>query len=74
MKNTFTDTTQLLERARAMRVETAALLTAARVVFGSPASSFEYENIPEEWMSHYHHQVQEKLNILQQYRPSRNDS
>lgn len=72
MEKLVNGTTPLIERARAMRVETAALLTAARIVFGRAPSSITHPNLSEDWMPRYHRQVQEKLSILQLNRTIRN--
>lgn len=59
------DDMSLLEKARSLRVETAALLRATQTVFGREDVLCQCSSIPEEWMAHYHQQVYEKLNILQ---------
>lgn len=66
MKNSVTQTLSMVQRARSLRVETAALLTAAQTIFGRPVHGHEELCIPEDWRTHYEEQVQEKLNRIRQ--------
>lgn len=62
------ETTQMIERIRSLRIETAALLTAVREMRGITEPVFDLASIPEEYKAQYHRHVQEKRVILQQNR------
>lgn len=51
----------ILYRARSLRVETAALLSAARTVLGKDPGPVEVYNIPEDWHPQFHRHREEKL-------------
>lgn len=55
----FEDT--MLYRARCLRVETAALLSAARTVLGKDPGPVEAYNIPDDWHPRFHRHREEKL-------------
>lgn len=54
----------LAVKARTVRVDSAALLCAARIVFGKPVPTAETHGIPEEWVPYYNQKVVETLAIL----------
>lgn len=58
------ETAALAELARTVRVDSAALLSAARIVFGKSVPTAEMHEIPEEWVPYYNQKVVEKLAIL----------
>lgn len=66
MMNSKTQISSMVQRARSLRIETAALLTAAQTIFGRPVHSPEELCIPEDWKTHYDEQVQEKLSRIRQ--------
>lgn len=68
MSGARAETTEIFERIRSLRIETAALLTAVREVFGVTEPPSDLAHIPEECMPQYHRQVQEKRIILKQDR------
>lgn len=58
------ETAALAEQARLLRVDSAALLSAARIVFGKTVPTAQVHGIPEEWVPYYNQKVVEKLAIL----------
>lgn len=58
------ETAALAEKARTLRVDTAALLSAARIVFGKAVPTAQMHGLPEEWEPYFNQKVVEKLAIL----------
>ncbi len=54
------------EKARSIRIETAALLTVAREIFGKEAPYFDLKTLPGESLTDYHAHVQIKRALFQQ--------
>lgn len=57
----------LLEKARTLRVETAALLSAAQIMLGKTPVSAELHGIPDDLRPRYDQQLQEKVRRFRGY-------